>query len=33
MMEKKDAEGQAVWRRVARAVEELTKVKGDGVVH
>ncbi len=33
LMEKKDAEGQAVWRRVAQAVDELTKVRGNGVVH
>ena len=32
-MEKKDTDGQAVWKRVVAAVEDLTKVKGDGVVH
>ena len=33
MMEKKDADGQAAWGRITQAVAELTKVKGDGVVH
>ncbi len=33
MMEKKDAEGQAVWKRIAQAVEELTKTRGDEAVH
>ena len=33
MMEKKDADGQAVWKRIAQAVEELTKVRGDEAVH
>ena len=33
MMEKKDPEGQAGWKRIAQAVEELTKVRADDVVH
>ena len=33
MMEKNDADGQAVWKRIAAAVDDLTKVRGDDVVH
>ena len=33
MMEKGDKGGQAAWNRIARAVEELTKVRGDDAVH
>ena len=33
MMEKKDPEGQAVWKRIVLAVEELTRTKRDGMVH
>ena len=33
MMEKKDADGQAVWKRVVQAVNDLTKVPGDDAVH
>ena len=33
MTEQNDADGQAVWTRIAQAVAELTKVKADKVVH
>jgi hypothetical protein len=33
MTEQNDADGQAVWTRIAQAVSELTRTKGDGVVH
>ena len=33
MMEKKDADGQAVWKRIVAAVDDLTKAPGDDVVH
>jgi hypothetical protein len=33
MVEKGDEGGHAAWKRIAQAVEELTKVRGDDVVH
>ena len=33
MMEKKDADGEAAWKRIAQAVDDLTKTRGDEAVH
>jgi|ETNmetMinimDraft_16_1059900.scaffolds.fasta_scaffold269487_2 hypothetical protein len=33
MMEKKDANGEAAWKRIAQAVDDLTKTRGGEAVH